>query len=402
MMTSNQTVCIKKDSGEIEAVASAASPVEQPAPLTARAALAAIETFEIVGENNDSREPNADDRFILTEFIAHLFDGFTIERPAAAPIDGNSECGCTGKCLDQIGCPSKAWKPAQLAPASTDERAAMADTYPARLLNESDASLAWRVDSWHARQARAASASETAAEGVKLPRYAPGIALDKVRGGDVAVMYSRDDGEYVKLSDVLRSPAMAAEAVAIPADVHAALDRMCSPLDESRLSGLTAQLDANCMKVIRDYVLKTTPTSFQQRVQPWMLACFGATIAADRAERNHRFYEEAGELVQAHGMTREEAHALVDYTWSRPAGDPAQEAGGVMVTLAALCLANGIDMHAAGETELARINVPETIAKIRAKQAAKPKHSPLPVATPTADRESYQWRDTGALETGDA
>ncbi|WP_231691678.1 MULTISPECIES: hypothetical protein [Burkholderia] len=120
--------------------------------------------------------------------------------------------------------------------------------------------------------------------------------------------------------------------------------------------------------------------AFQARVQPWMLACFGAEISADVLERNHRFFEEAGELVQACGMTREEAHALVDYTWSRPVGEPPQEVGGVMVTLAALCLANGLDMHAAGETELARINVPETIAKIRAKQAAKPKHSPLPEA----------------------
>ncbi|WP_407971412.1 hypothetical protein ACJ51O_07885 [Burkholderia pyrrocinia] len=65
----------------------AASPVEQPAPPTAQDALAAIETFEIVGENNDSREPNNDDRFILTEFIAHAFGGFTVEQPAAAPIE---------------------------------------------------------------------------------------------------------------------------------------------------------------------------------------------------------------------------------------------------------------------------------------------------------------------------
>lgn len=35
-----------------------------------------------------------------------------------------------------------------------------------------------------------------------LPRYAPGIALDKVYGGSVAVMYQRGDGGYVKLSDV--------------------------------------------------------------------------------------------------------------------------------------------------------------------------------------------------------
>ncbi|KUZ78262.1 hypothetical protein WI37_10980 [Burkholderia ubonensis] len=55
--------------------------------LTAQAALAAIETFEIVGDNNDSREPNADDRFILTEFIAHAFGGYPVKQPAAAPSD---------------------------------------------------------------------------------------------------------------------------------------------------------------------------------------------------------------------------------------------------------------------------------------------------------------------------
>lgn len=115
--------------------------------------------------------------------------------------------------------------------------------------------------------------------------------------------------------------------------------------------------------------------AFQARVQPWMLACFGEKIAADREERNHRFLEESLELVQACGCTASEAHQLVDYTFGRPVGEKAQEVGGVMVTLAALCLANGINMHAEGETELARIWT--MVEKIRAKQAAKPKHSPL-------------------------
>lgn len=126
--------------------------------------------------------------------------------------------------------------------------------------------------------------------------------------------------------------------------------------------------------------LSRSQDAFQARVHPWMLACFGAAIAADRQERNHRFFEEAAELVQSCGMTASEAHQLVDYTWSRPVGEKSQEVGGVMVTLAALCLANGLDMHAAGEMELERISAPETMAKIRAKQAAKPKHSPLPEA----------------------
>lgn len=116
--------------------------------------------------------------------------------------------------------------------------------------------------------------------------------------------------------------------------------------------------------------------AFQGRVQPWLLACFGAEIAGDKVERNHRFLEESLELVQATGCTQSEAHQLVDYVFGRPVGDPPQEVGGVMVTLAALCLAQHLDMHVAGETELTRIWT--KVDAIRAKQAAKPKHSPLP------------------------
>ncbi|MDN7489459.1 hypothetical protein QZM35_17260 [Burkholderia sp. AU45274] len=150
--------------------------------------------------------------------------------------------------------------------------------------------------------------------------------------------------------------------------------------------------------------------AFQSRVQPWMLACFGAEIAADRIERNHRFLEEALELVQACGCTASEAHQLVDYTFGRPVGEPAQEAGGVMVTLAALCLANSLDMHAAGETELARVWT--KVEQIRAKQAAKPKNSPLPEAAApeqvatrqelTREQHGVLMRLACVLETGHA
>lgn len=118
--------------------------------------------------------------------------------------------------------------------------------------------------------------------------------------------------------------------------------------------------------------------SLQTRVRPWLMKCFGPMIAGDREERNHRFLEEALELVQACGCTAEQAHQLVDYVFGRVPGEPHQEAGGVMITLAALCLANDLDMHAAGETELNRIW--GKIDQIREKQAAKPKHSPLPAA----------------------
>lgn len=136
--------------------------------------------------------------------------------------------------------------------------------------------------------------------------------------------------------------------------------------------------------------------SFQTRVGAWMQVCFGADISADREERNHRFLEEALELVQACGCTQSEAHQLVDYVYGRDQGDINQEVGGVMVTLAALCLANGFDMHGAGETELARVWT--KIDKIRAKQAAKPKHSPLPVASPSPPKQPHGCPTDGAVE----
>lgn len=115
---------------------------------------------------------------------------------------------------------------------------------------------------------------------------------------------------------------------------------------------------------------------FQKRVVKWLYDCFGDTIANDKIERNHRFLEEALELVQSIGCTKKEAMQLVDYVFDRPVGETHQEVGGVMVTLAALCYANGLDMEQCGEIELARIET--KIEKIRAKQAAKPKFGPLP------------------------
>ncbi len=116
--------------------------------------------------------------------------------------------------------------------------------------------------------------------------------------------------------------------------------------------------------------------AFQSEVYRWLIACFGPTIATDKVERNHRFLEEALELVQACGCTQDEAHQLVDYVFGRPIGEPNQEVGGTMVTLAALCQAQGLDMDDDGRTELARVWT--KVEKIRAKQAAKPKFGPLP------------------------
>ncbi|WP_382513075.1 hypothetical protein, partial [Streptomyces sp. NPDC057020] len=111
--------------------------------------------------------------------------------------------------------------------------------------------------------------------------------------------------------------------------------------------------------------------TFQAGVAEWMGQCFLPSLYSNMTERGDRLLEEVLELLQAHGYDKARVPTLVDYVFGRPVGEPAQEVGGVMVTLAGYCWVAGLDMHAAGDAELARIGQPEVMAKIRAKQEAK-------------------------------
>lgn len=115
---------------------------------------------------------------------------------------------------------------------------------------------------------------------------------------------------------------------------------------------------------------------FQIGVGDWLMACFGKAIATDKVERNQRFIEEALELVQACGCTKEDCHMLVDYVYGREVGEIQQEIGGVMVTLSALCFAQNIIMEECANTELRRIW--GKMLEIREKQKHKPRNSPYP------------------------
>lgn len=103
----------------------------------------------------------------------------------------------------------------------------------------------------------------------------------------------------------------------------------------------------------------------------------------DVAERCARFFEEAAETAQAFGMTGDEARQLIDYTFSRPAGEPAKEIGAAALTLASLCVTAGYDMMVCAEADLEKLQRPETIARIRAKRATRHGRGPLPGLDPT-------------------
>lgn len=133
--------------------------------------------------------------------------------------------------------------------------------------------------------------------------------------------------------------------------------------------------------------LAVAPTvDFQERTSTWAVACFGEAVASDRTERAQRFVEESLELAQASGIPREDVLQLVDYVFGRPVGRFEQEVGGVLTTLALLCAAWQASMSACGEAELARVW--SKIEAIRAKQAAKPSGSPLPIAMPPPRRNA--------------
>ncbi len=113
------------------------------------------------------------------------------------------------------------------------------------------------------------------------------------------------------------------------------------------------------------------PDALQGRVGDWLHRTFDAETISNRTERVMRFLEEAMELGQALGITAAQTAKIAEYVYGRPVGEPYQEVGGTMITLAALCHVFGLDMQAEGERELARIDTPEMRAKIAAKQISK-------------------------------
>jgi hypothetical protein len=107
----------------------------------------------------------------------------------------------------------------------------------------------------------------------------------------------------------------------------------------------------------------------QKKVTAWVVDTFGEQATAVE-ERTTRFIEEAIELAQAAGLPRERVEALVARIYDRPAGEPAQEIGGVGVTLLALSDALGVWAEDAEKDEFSRI-LSKSADHFRARQNAK-------------------------------
>lgn len=115
---------------------------------------------------------------------------------------------------------------------------------------------------------------------------------------------------------------------------------------------------------------------FQNHVDAFVGLCFGMQESGNVYNRACRFVEEALELAQSVDIPAEDILLLVNYVYSRPQGNAANEIGGVMVTLAALATAAGVDLQDAAFAELTRIWAIKD--KIQAKFLSRPINSPLP------------------------
>lgn len=108
----------------------------------------------------------------------------------------------------------------------------------------------------------------------------------------------------------------------------------------------------------------------QLRVSGWVERAFGRDQRISIPHRGVRMLEEAIEAYQATGASIQMAHKLVDYVFSRPAGDLAQELGGIGVTVLALAEAAGLSADECEVCEIRRVTS-KPIAEFTERNQAK-------------------------------
>ena len=107
----------------------------------------------------------------------------------------------------------------------------------------------------------------------------------------------------------------------------------------------------------------------EDRVELWVRTRIGPGHM-NRKERAMRLFEEAAELAQAEGITAEQLVTQIAYVFTRPGGEPSQEAGGVAVCIVGYCAGIGTTFLDVLERELRRIEA-KPISEIRGSLARK-------------------------------
>lgn len=171
------------------------------------------------------------------------------------------------------------------------------------------------------------------------------------------------------------------------------------PCDANEIKASTALSLAATIRARATAPAETEKPETGEAFQARALTLFEAAIGddpSDLPERVARFAEEALELAQALHMTEDDARRVLEYVFGRPRGEPAQEFGGTLATLAVLASYAGEDLMRCGEADIARWADPAFIARLRMKRAGRHGRGPLPGATPP------QPTATNTLEDGHA
>ncbi len=88
----------------------------------------------------------------------------------------------------------------------------------------------------------------------------------------------------------------------------------------------------------------------------WCASRFGIEAYTNRRERAARVLEEAIELAQAEGLPIGKAQRILEVVYSKPAGEPSQEAAGVMTTLMGWAASTSHDLERVTQAEIDRIH----------------------------------------------
>lgn len=96
----------------------------------------------------------------------------------------------------------------------------------------------------------------------------------------------------------------------------------------------------------------------QSEIDEWVTSVCGTDARNSLHERVTRVIEEALELAQAEGLSKDAAARLVEFVFSRPAGEPEQEASGLGMTLLSYCAVKDFDLIKIVRAELSRVSTP--------------------------------------------
>lgn len=108
---------------------------------------------------------------------------------------------------------------------------------------------------------------------------------------------------------------------------------------------------------------------WQDEIRNFVHRVWGEKAMVNLPERAARVIEEAVELGQAHDISKEVMLAIVDRVYSRPKGDPSDEAGDVMFTLLAYTETAHVNIESVLALRLERVeSIPVDVLRERHKQ----------------------------------